>query len=86
MDPPFEHEQDIAHVRHAYELLAPEGRVVAVMSEWPLFRQTPAATQFRPWLNDQQHSCTSWPDGLFQRAFRATGVQCRIVTVKRPKE
>lgn len=32
MNPPFEKRQDVAHVKRAFELLAPGGRLVAIMS------------------------------------------------------
>src|SRR5207245_10360663 len=35
MNPPFEHGQDIDHVRHAYELLATGGRLVSIVCEGP---------------------------------------------------
>ena len=38
MNPPFENAQEIDHVLHAYQLLAPGGRIVSVMSEGPFFR------------------------------------------------
>jgi predicted RNA methylase len=39
MNPPFENGQDIAHIRKAYELLSPGGRLIAIMSEGPFFRE-----------------------------------------------
>ena len=38
MNPPFEKGQDIDHVHHAYSLLKQDGKVVAIMSEGPFFR------------------------------------------------
>ena len=33
MNPPFSNRQDAEHVRHAYDLLKPNGRIVAIMGE-----------------------------------------------------
>ncbi len=33
MNPPFEHGQDMDHVRHAYELLASGGRIVSIVCD-----------------------------------------------------
>jgi hypothetical protein len=33
MNPPFEHLQDVEHVTHAFDLLKPGGRIVAIMGE-----------------------------------------------------
>ena len=37
MNPPFSNRQDAEHVRHAYELLRPNGRIVAIMGEGVFF-------------------------------------------------
>ena len=45
MNPPFENNSDIKHVRHAFELLAPEnGKLIAIMSEGSFFRNDKQAT------------------------------------------
>lgn len=50
MNPPFERGQDIEHVMHAYKLLAPGGRLVALMSPGGWFRDDRKAAGFREWL------------------------------------
>ena len=52
MNPPFEKGQDIDHVRHAYELLKPGGKLVAIMSEGSFYRGDKKATEFREWLEE----------------------------------
>jgi hypothetical protein len=52
MNPPFEDSQDIEHVQHAYKLLKPGGRLVALMSPGGWFRQDKKAQAFRAWLQD----------------------------------
>ena len=46
MNPPFENGQDIDHVRHAYECLAPGGRLVAIMCEGSFYRKDKKSTEF----------------------------------------
>jgi len=50
MNPPFEDGQDAVHVMHAYTLLAPGGRLVALMSPGPFQRNDAKARGFRDWL------------------------------------
>ncbi|HHK0428589.1 TPA: methyltransferase, partial [Pseudomonas aeruginosa] len=51
MNPPFSKGRDIQHVQHAYSLLKPGGRLVAIMSEGAFFQSNKAAENFRAWLD-----------------------------------
>lgn len=87
MNPPFENNQDIEHVRHAYDLLKPGGRLVSVMSEGPFFRSDKAAEAFRDWFTevggwDQQVESGAFMD---RTQLRTTGVATRIVTIEKPR-
>jgi phospholipid N-methyltransferase/DNA-binding transcriptional MerR regulator len=84
MNPPFEHEQDIAHVRHATTLLAPGGRVVAIVSEGAFFRRTRTAEAFRQWLAQQPHVTEALPPNAFAGTRRPTAVHGRIVVIDIP--
>ncbi len=83
MNPPFEKGADIEHVRHAYNLLAEDGKLVAIMSEGSFFRNDSQATEFRNWLDDVGGISEQLPEDAFNNAeaFRKTGVQTRIVTI-----
>jgi hypothetical protein len=81
MNPPFEAGQDIAHVQHAYKLLNPGGRLVAVMSEGPFFRNDTASRSFREWLELEGGWSEQLPDGSFARSDRPTGVATRVVVI-----
>ena len=83
MNPPFEHGQDIDHVRHAYELLAAGGRFVSVVCEGPFFRSDAKSVAFREWLDELGADIEQLPDDAFQGvdAFRQTGVKTRLVTI-----
>ena len=75
MNPPFERGQDREHVRHAYGFLNPGGRLVAVMSEGPFFRDRRADRAFRDWLDALGAEVERLPAG--------TGVQTRLVVLDR---
>jgi hypothetical protein len=85
MNPPFEKMADITHVRHAYNQLAPGGRVVSIMSESPFFRADKKAVEFRRWLDDVGGTSEKLTQGAFKGkgSFRQTGVSGRIVTIKK---
>ncbi len=81
MNPPFEDNQDIAHVVHAYGLLKKGGRMVAIMGEGAFFRTGKAETEFRNWLNEVGATNEQLPEGSFKSSFRPTGVNTRIVII-----
>jgi hypothetical protein len=86
MNPPFEHGQDIDHVRHAFRALKPGGRLVAIMSEGAFFRTDRKASEFREWLDEVGGEAEDLPDGLFLQSDRPTGVRTRIVAIDKPPE
>ncbi len=85
MNPPFENGQEMDHVRHAYECLAPGGRLVSVMSEGPFFREDRKAQEFRTWFEQCGGESVVLPEDSFAtaEAFRHTGVRTRLVVLER---
>lgn len=84
MNPPFEDGQDAAHVRAVYEnLLAPDGRLVAVMSAGPFFRDDRRSREFRAWLDARGAEVTDLPAGAFLKSDRPTGVATKLVVIGR---
>jgi 16S rRNA G1207 methylase RsmC len=81
-NPPFEEFQDIAHVRHAYECLAPGGRLVSVMGEGAFFRNNGLAAEFRGWLDE----LGGYDIDLLAGAFKSSGtnVKARLVVIDKP--
>jgi type I restriction-modification system DNA methylase subunit len=65
MNPPFEDGADMAHIRHAYSLLRPGGRLVSVVSEGPFFRADKRSAAFREWLEEVHSDIEELPDGAF---------------------
>lgn len=81
MNPPFEKQQDLDHVRRAFSLLKPDGILVAIMSPSFEFRSDRKSVEFREWLD----SLSAQWDMLTAGSFKAsgTGVSTRIVTIER---
>ena len=73
----------IEHLQHAYNQLAPGGRLVSVMSVGPFFRTDNKAQAFRTWLEGRDHEVEDLPDDAFQgiEAFRQTGVRTRLLSI-----
>lgn len=86
MNPPFEHLADCDHVRHAFDLLRPGGRLVAIMSPAWQYRDTRKATEFRDWVADVGGSHTELAPGWCDtpEAFRRTKVAALILTIDKP--
>jgi hypothetical protein len=86
MNPPFENCADIEHIRHAYNLLAPGGRVVAIASEHGFFASDQRSEEFRRWLDELSAEVEELPDDTFKgvEAFRQTGVKTRLVVINKP--
>jgi len=85
MNPPFEGGADIDHLRHAYSLLKPGGRVVSIMCEGPFFREDGKSKEFRTWLDsDVQGTHEKLPAGSFLSSERPTGVNTRLVVISKP--
>jgi site-specific DNA-cytosine methylase len=86
MNPPFERQlpygaQDIEHVRRAHSLLAPGGRLVAIMGEGAFFRSYRQDEQFREWLEQQGATVIELPESAFKQS--GTGVRTRMVVIDR---
>ena len=83
MNPPFEKGQDIEHVQRAFEHLKPGGKLVAIMSEGPFFRQDKKAQAFREWLESNAGKSEKMEPGSFKgaEALRETGTNTRMVTI-----
>ncbi len=84
MNPPFEKGQDVDHIRHAFDCLAPGGRLVAICSEGPFFRKDRRSAEFRCWLEHHRTRTEKLPAAFSGReSFRQTGVATRMVVIDR---
>ena len=88
MNPPFSDRRDAAHVLHAYSLLKPGGRLVAIMGEGVFFGQDKKATAFREWMESLGASDEKLPSGTFMDPSLPvnTGVSARMVVIEKPEE
>ena len=82
MNPPFENFQDIEHVKHAFELLKPGGKLVAIMGA-SVKNSRKKAVEFREWLDDAGSYIEDLPDGSFKTSDRPTGVSTVMVTIEK---
>ena len=84
MNPPFEQLQDTDHVRHAYELLAPGGRLVSIVSASAFYHPSRKAVEFRDWLNALGAHHEKLPEGSFAKGERRTSASAYIIVVNKP--
>ena len=86
MNPPFSDGRDIQHVQHAYNLLKPGGRMVAIMGEGAFFHSNKRAEAFREWLDTLGATNEKLPDGSFLDPSLPvnTGVAARMVVIDKP--
>lgn len=87
MNPPFTRGQDMAHVRHAYDFLVPNGLLVAIMSPAFTYRSDKASAEFRNWLSELEGFGYATYVPLPEGSFKASGTNVRtvMVTIKRRK-
>jgi len=82
MNPPFEKDADIEHVMHAWQLLKPGGRLVAIMAG-NKDGQGKKKEAFREMV-DKYGTIERNPEGAFKSAFRSTGVNTVTVVLDKP--
>ena len=78
MNPPFSKGQDIAHIKHAYRILADGGRMVAIASESAFL---PRQEQFREWLSARNAECERVPAD----SFEGTTAAARMIYIEKPQ-
>jgi len=83
MNPPFENGQDAEHVMRAFDFLSKGGRLVAIVSAGPFYRQDRKSEEFRGWLSCVGAEIEDLPDDWCKgsEAFRNTGVKACIVMI-----
>lgn len=68
MNPPYSSGCDISHVYMAYDLLRPNGRLVAVLSENVLYYDNETNREFYSWLKEHGAEITQLPHGVFKES------------------
>lgn len=82
MNPPFRGNQDIRHVRHAWSLLRPGGRLAAIVSEHGFIGREREAVAWRDWLLEVGAEIEVVPAGAFKD--EGTLVQTRLIVLRKP--
>ena len=73
MNPPFSKQQDIDHILHAWDCLNPGGRLVAISSPSPFFRDNTKSLGFRGFI--QRHDAVV--EDIDEGAFKESGTTIR---------
>ena len=81
MNPPFENQQDLDHIRRAYSLLREGGFLVSVMSPSFEFHTNSKSTEFRAWLETVNATWENLPDGSFKSS--GTSVSTRLLVIEK---
>lgn len=82
MNPPFNAGQDMAHVRHAYDSLAPDGRLVALMSPGWMTKEDTKSALFREWYElEQKNGGASVPEFIPKGTFQESGTSVETVLI-----
>lgn len=77
MNPPFSGGKDVRHVIRAWDMLAPGGRLAAIMGEHAFISADKPSVQFRSWLGQIGARVESLPPGSFRES--GTMVASRLV-------
>lgn len=88
MNPPFSDRRDFQHVQHAYSLLKPGGRLVAIMGEGVFFGSDKRAQEFRDWFDSVGGMDERLAEGTFQDSSLPvnTGVNARMIVIDKSAE
>jgi len=81
MNPPFENGQDIDHVRHAYNLLNENGRIVSIMGAGAFQNSTKKFKEFQTWIDEVGADYNKLPEKSFKDAFKSTNVNTYLVII-----
>ncbi len=86
MNPPFSNDMDIDHVQHAYDMLKPGGRMVAIVSSMAGNRQNKKNKAFREWLDDLAAEEQMLPDDAFKESLNPTSVRTKTLVIEKPAQ
>jgi phospholipid N-methyltransferase len=82
MNPPFNQDQAVRHVKHAYNLLLPGGRLVAIMAKGWMFGSRKTRREFKEWYDRMQSDgFASIPEELPPGTFKDSGTNVGTVLV-----
>jgi predicted RNA methylase len=79
MNPPFARQQDIDHIRAAFDVLNSGGILVSVVSMSPFFRTNKKSADFRDWLAENNADIIDVPAGAFKAS--GTNIPTKIIKI-----
>lgn len=82
MNPPFSKNQDIEHIRHAYKMLKPGGKLVAICSPHYTFASDKQSQDFREWIEDKMINIEDLKSGTFEM----TNVSSKLLVLEKLEE
>lgn len=80
MNPPFIKGIDCRHIKLAYDLLKPGGKIVGLMAENNLFYDTDYTKDFHAFMEDKIHSYSMIPSGSFIQSGTTVDVVLVLLT------
>lgn len=85
MNPPFSNRRDAEHIRHAFAMLKPGGRLVAIAGEGVFIGSDAKAVAFRDWLELHGAEVEPLAQGTFQdkKLLATTGANARRIVLVR---
>lgn len=86
MNPPFSNDQDIDHVYHAYNMLKPGGRLVAIVSSMAGDRSNRKNREFKEWFNMLDGQEELLPSDAFMDSLNPTAVRTKTLVIDKPTE
>lgn len=88
MNPPFSNRMDGEHIQHAYSLLKPNGRIVAIAGEGIFFGSDKKAVAFRDWLDATNSDVQKLPEKTFtdKSLYATTGANARLIVINKGEE
>jgi len=85
-NPPFSKNQDIDHIRHMYELLAPGGRLVSIASKHWELSTNKKETEFRQWIDEIGADIHNIEPGSFKESGTMVGMNVLVIDKPLPQK
>mgnify|MGYP000843959059 CR=1 FL=1 len=88
MNPPFGNSQDAQHIMHAYSLLKPGGRIVAIAGEGIFFRKDKKSVEFQEFMDEKNGVVEKLPEKTFtdKKLYSTTGANARLLVLDKREE
>jgi hypothetical protein len=83
MNPPFANGDDIKHIKHAFALLKPAGKIVAIASFGAAYNNEPSNISFRKYC-EKYGTITELPPDTFMNAERSATIRTIKISLQKP--